>query len=92
MKADRNSFWTRPKRSSKLESPRESVISMKKVGTGSISRNKTEQDDEHVSRLQQLGLTSSDESKLLAMRDYILRLANAQSRSAVLNSSFSFIN
>ncbi|KAJ2936541.1 hypothetical protein H1R20_g554, partial [Candolleomyces eurysporus] len=80
MKADRNSFWSRPKRTSnKLESPRESIISMKKAGAGSISRTKSEQDDEQMTKLQQLGLTASDESKLLAMRDYILRLANATS-------------
>ncbi|KAF6748025.1 other/VPS15 protein kinase [Ephemerocybe angulata] len=88
MKADRNSFWSRPKQrtGAKLESPRESVISMKK-GAGSISRNKSEQDDENMTKLQQLGLTSSDETKLLAMRDYILRLANATSSfSSRLNS------
>lgn len=33
-----------------------------------------------LTKLQQLGMTSSEESKLLAMRDYIVKLANATSR------------
>ena len=36
----------------------------------------------HLTKLQQLGMTSSDESKLLAMREYILKLANATSSFA----------
>ncbi|KAH6910746.1 other/VPS15 protein kinase [Coprinopsis sp. MPI-PUGE-AT-0042] len=80
MKADKSLFWSRPRRTvTKTESPRESVISVRKAGAGSISKNKSEEDDAHITKLQQLGLTSSDESKLLAMRDYILKLANATS-------------
>lgn len=37
-------------------------------------------DEAQISKLQNLGMTSSDEAKLLAMRDYILKLANATSR------------
>jgi phosphoinositide-3-kinase regulatory subunit 4 len=36
----------------------------------------------HLTKLQQLGMTPSDESKLLAMREYILKLANATSSFA----------
>lgn len=36
----------------------------------------------HLTKLQQMGMTSSDENKLLAMRDYILKLANATSSFA----------
>ena len=36
----------------------------------------------HLTKLQQLGMTPNDESKLLAMRDYILKLANATSSFA----------
>src|SRR5271169_5122801 len=39
-------------------------------------------DEVHLTKLQQLGMTSSDESKLLAMREYILKLANATSSFA----------
>ena len=37
-------------------------------------------DEAHINKLKQLGLTSSDETKLQSMRDYILKLANATSR------------
>jgi phosphoinositide-3-kinase regulatory subunit 4 len=36
----------------------------------------------HLTKLQQLGMTPSDESKLLAMREYILKFANATSSFA----------
>lgn len=36
----------------------------------------------HLTKLQQLGMTPSDENKLLAMREYILKLANATSSFA----------
>ena len=36
----------------------------------------------HLTKLQQLGMTPSDESKLLAMREYILKLANSTSSFA----------
>ncbi|TFK19255.1 ARM repeat-containing protein [Coprinopsis marcescibilis] len=78
MKADKSVFWSRPRRP-KGESPRESVITIRKAGTGSIARNKSDEDEEQITKLQQLGMTTSDESKLLAMRDYILKLANATS-------------
>ena len=39
-------------------------------------------DEMHLTKLQQLGMTPSDESKLLAMREYILKLANATSSFA----------
>lgn len=36
-------------------------------------------DETNLTKLQQLGMTQSDENKILAMRDYILKLANATS-------------
>ncbi|KAG6841356.1 hypothetical protein C0991_011899 [Blastosporella zonata] len=83
MKADKTSFWRGARRNSvKVESPRESVMSVRKTGNSTITRNKSEEDEVHLSKLQQLGMTSSEESKLLAMRDYILKLANATSSFA----------
>lgn len=38
-------------------------------------------DEAQLAKLYNLGMSSSDEAKLLAMRDYILKLANAMSRS-----------
>ena len=44
MKADRSAFWRGPRRGvNKVESPRESVISMRKTGTIGIARNKSEE-------------------------------------------------
>lgn len=40
-------------------------------------------DEAQLTKLQQLGMTPSEETKLLAMRDYILKLANAISRYAI---------
>jgi phosphoinositide-3-kinase regulatory subunit 4 len=37
-------------------------------------------DEAQFGKLQQLGMTSSDETKLMAMREYIFKLANATSR------------
>ncbi|KAJ7628484.1 hypothetical protein FB45DRAFT_794341 [Roridomyces roridus] len=82
MKADKSTFWRGQRRvTSKPESPRESVVSLRK--TGSISRNpKSDEDETQLAKLQQLGMTSVEETKLLAMRDYILKLANAISSFA----------
>ena len=102
MKADKSAFWRGPRRGvNKVESPRESVISMRKTGSIGIARNKSEEsvfnnlimwvvvndgqlirDEMYLTKLHQLGMTQSDESKLLAMREYILKLANATSSFA----------
>lgn len=39
-------------------------------------------DETYLTRLQHLGMTQSDENKLLALRDYVLKLANATSSFA----------
>ncbi|KAH0578433.1 hypothetical protein H2248_003581 [Termitomyces sp. 'cryptogamus'] len=84
MKADKTSFWRNVRRSStvKVESPRESVIAVRKSGNSTITKIKSEEDEVHVAKLRQLGMTSSEENKLHAMRDYILKLANATSSFA----------
>lgn len=85
MKADKAGFWRghrRPGNSSKAESPSESVISVRKAGTMIAKNNRSEEDESHLTKLQQLGMTPTEESKLLAMRDYILKLANATSSFA----------
>ncbi len=38
-------------------------------------------DESHLAKLRQLGMTSTEEAKLASMRDYIMKLANAISRS-----------
>ena len=37
-------------------------------------------DDAQLAKLKQMGMSSTEESKLLAMRDYIIKLANATAR------------
>ncbi|THU97645.1 ARM repeat-containing protein [Dendrothele bispora CBS 962.96] len=96
MKADKTSWWRGGRKvgggsggggsGGRTESPRESVMSMRKAGTA-ISRNMSEEDESHYKKLQQIGMTPSEETKLVAMKDYILKLANAiasfSSRSSV---------
>ncbi|KAF9485745.1 other/VPS15 protein kinase [Pholiota conissans] len=83
MKAEKSNFWKGPRRSAaRVESPRESVVSMRKMGNNGITRNKSEEDEAHLTKLQHLGMTQSDENKLLALRDYVLKLANATSSFA----------
>ncbi|KAF9254440.1 hypothetical protein L218DRAFT_1082334 [Marasmius fiardii PR-910] len=86
-KADKASFWRGSRRAaaSRIESPRASVTSIRRTGT-SITKNISEEDEAHVLKLQQLGMTPSEEAKLLAMKDYILKLANAQSSFASRSS------
>ena len=44
MKADKSTFWRGPRRGgNKVESPRESVISMRKTGSVGIAKNKSEE-------------------------------------------------
>jgi hypothetical protein len=38
-------------------------------------------DEGHLAKLRQLGMSPAEEAKLVSMRDYILKLANAISRS-----------
>lgn len=94
MKADKTHFWRGYKKSVKLESPHDSVATIKKTIT---TRNKTDEymrpafdhryhsslffrDEGHLVKLRQLGMTSTEEAKLVSMRDYIVKLANAVSR------------
>ncbi|CAK5279344.1 unnamed protein product [Mycena citricolor] len=78
MKADKSTFWRGQRRvAAKTESPRESVMALRK---GVIGRNP--KDEVHFAKLQALGLSSTEETKLVAMRDYILKLANAISSFA----------
>lgn len=39
-------------------------------------------DESHLAKLRQLGMTSTEEAKLVSMRDYIVKLAIAISRCA----------
>ncbi|KAF9530534.1 hypothetical protein CPB83DRAFT_905184 [Crepidotus variabilis] len=84
MRPDKSTFWKGPRRvtANKVESPRESMMSMRKGNNGGIGKSKSEEDEIQLNKLQQLGMTPSDENKLLALRDYIVKLANATSSFA----------
>ncbi|KAI0080417.1 hypothetical protein K474DRAFT_1589825 [Panus rudis PR-1116 ss-1] len=78
MKSDKAPFW-RTHRSTKSDSPRESLAAVRSAG---VPRSRSEEDDAQLAKLQQLGMTSSDEAKLMAMKDYILKLARSVSSFA----------
>ncbi|KAI0357817.1 hypothetical protein OH77DRAFT_1303761 [Trametes cingulata] len=80
MKADKTQFW-RSHRSTKNESPRESMATVRQSGSAA-SRARSEEDEVQLAKLQQLGMTSVEEAKLMAMRDYVLKLARAISSFA----------
>ncbi|KAF5392892.1 hypothetical protein D9757_000800 [Collybiopsis confluens] len=79
-KSDKTNVWKVGRRIGKAETPRESVASMRKVSS-TLSKNLSEEDETQIVKLQQLGMTSAEEAKLMAMREYILKLADALSRS-----------
>ncbi|EIN14505.1 hypothetical protein PUNSTDRAFT_96429 [Punctularia strigosozonata HHB-11173 SS5] len=82
MKADKSSFWRNPRRlAPRSESPRDSMIATRK-GLATSTRAKSEEDETQLAKLRQLGMSSGDEAKLLAMRDYISKLADAVSSFA----------
>ncbi|KAF8503147.1 hypothetical protein BU17DRAFT_101790 [Hysterangium stoloniferum] len=68
MKADKNIFW-------KAQSSKG-----KTSGTTRTDAHRAEEDKANISKLQKLGMTSTDEIKLLAVRDYIIKLSNVLSR------------
>ncbi|PCH37519.1 hypothetical protein WOLCODRAFT_140908 [Wolfiporia cocos MD-104 SS10] len=75
MKSERSTFW-RTHRGSKSESPRESLAAVRSSGSMG-SRARTEEDEAQITKLQQLGMNPNEETKLIAMRDYILKLARS---------------
>lgn len=84
MKADKTHFWRGYRKFTKLESPQDSVGAIRKAST---PRVKTDEDENQLAKLRQLGMTSIEEMKLVSMRDYILKLANAISSYALRQKS-----
>ncbi|KAJ1301055.1 hypothetical protein OPQ81_003473 [Rhizoctonia solani] len=78
MKSDKSAFWRgqTSKLKSNKESPKELVSNMR--GSVVLPRpgSKGDEDEAQIVKLQQLGMTSTEEAKLVALRDYILKLAN----------------
>lgn len=99
MRSDKSAFWKGQRRSgTKPESSKEVILASRKAPLANV-RNRSEElvafqvlvptdsvlrDDAQLTKLQQLGMTPSEEVKLLAMRDYVLKLALTSSRYAAL--------
>ncbi|KAG6334162.1 hypothetical protein ID866_4928 [Astraeus odoratus] len=81
MQADRTPFWRGHKKATpRVESGRESLVSMRKGSASIVVRKWSEEDEVQLQKLQNMGMTSADEAKLQAMRDCILKIAtNASS-------------
>ncbi|EPQ51918.1 ARM repeat-containing protein [Gloeophyllum trabeum ATCC 11539] len=78
MKAEKTQFWRGHRRPrSKVESPKDSMIASRKFIPPNGMRNRSEEDEAQLNRLRQLGMTQAEEAKLLAMRDYLAKLADA---------------
>ncbi|KIO30139.1 hypothetical protein M407DRAFT_225431 [Tulasnella calospora MUT 4182] len=80
MKGEKSQYWhgvtSNGSKPSKPETSKDVVAGMKKSGTMTLSRYGLSDDDAiQVAKLRQLGLSSTDESKLISLREYILKLA-----------------
>ncbi|KAF8607280.1 ARM repeat-containing protein, partial [Ceratobasidium sp. AG-I] len=78
MKSDKSAFWRgQASRVKSKESPKDLVSNMRRSGGLPRSGLKSDEDDAQIVKLQQLGMSSAEEAKLVALRDYILKLSNA---------------
>ncbi|KAG8916382.1 Serine/threonine-protein kinase [Tulasnella sp. 417] len=80
MKGEKSQYWhgvtSNGPKSGKPETSKDVVAGMKKSGTMTLSRYGLSDDDAiQVAKLRQLGLSSTDESKLISLREYTLKLA-----------------
>ncbi|KAG8950099.1 Serine/threonine-protein kinase [Tulasnella sp. 424] len=80
MKGEKSQYWhgaaSNGAKSSKPDTSKDAVVGMKKSGTMTLSRYGLSDDDAiQVAKLRQLGLSGTDESKLIALREYTLKLA-----------------
>ncbi|TFK53148.1 ARM repeat-containing protein [Heliocybe sulcata] len=78
MKAERSQFWRGHRRvGSKNISPKESMVASRKSILPTGTRSKSEEDEAQLAKLRKLGMSQTEEAKLLAMRDYLAKLADA---------------
>ncbi|ELU36605.1 other/VPS15 protein kinase [Rhizoctonia solani AG-1 IA] len=78
IKSDKSAFWRgqTSKLKSNKESPKDLVSNMRNSAVLPRPGSKGDEDEAQIVKLQQLGMTSIEEAKLVALRDYILKLAN----------------
>ncbi|KAG8848832.1 Serine/threonine-protein kinase [Serendipita sp. 411] len=82
--SDKTQFWKANMTRSKVsgsEAIRESLSNLKKSVNLSLrgSAAKSEEDDQQIARLQNMGMSPAEEAKLLAMKEYITRLVDPRS-------------
>lgn len=84
MKMGNSQFWKSQRKSSasKTENPKEAAASAARRGARGAIRitMKSEQDEMQLNKLQQLGMSAPEEAKLVALRDYIAKCADAGNR------------
>ncbi|KAG8960407.1 Serine/threonine-protein kinase [Tulasnella sp. 419] len=84
MKGDKSQYWknipSRAKSGAKQETGKDALTALRKSSTLSSAKYagvRSEEDDTQITRLQALGMTQAEEIKVVALRDYILKLANS---------------
>jgi len=82
MKSSQSQFWrSHRKLVNKIESPKEAVGSMRRVGkVGARTVTRSEEDDAQLQKLEQLGMSQLEEVKLVALKDHISKSANSINR------------
>ena len=91
-KAERGIFWKpiQQQRTFSFAGPDQTVptISSRELTPGALRKfPKNEEDDQWLTRLRNLGMGADDEFKLLALKDYIGRMAQRRPREAAGNES-----
>ncbi|TDL19537.1 ARM repeat-containing protein [Rickenella mellea] len=79
MKSDQSPFWRGHRRNIKNEQSKDGITTMKKTmkAITKATTPRSEDDEIQLRKLEQLGMSSAEEPKLLALRDYMLKLAGA---------------
>ncbi|KAH8119146.1 hypothetical protein DFH11DRAFT_1838620 [Phellopilus nigrolimitatus] len=80
MRMGSSQFWkSQRKTSGKYDSPKEAAVASARKGSRASIRvtMKSEEDEIQLGKLQQLGMSAPEEAKLIALRDYISKSADA---------------
>lgn len=96
LQSDKGLFWKSMQNLRRLSfgtSPGLSKRAAKDLHPQSLSRvSKNEEDEQWLGRLRNLGLSSDDEFKLLALREFIWRLSQIKARDSSSNNSQNELN
>ena len=91
-KASRGIFWQPIKQSRSssfgVTTSSPSITSARELGNDALSRTpKNEEDEQWLARLRGIGMTSADEWKLVALREYICRMAPLRPKEGAGNNT-----